>query len=226
VGATAGHEVVFCADYRAQPAAGSPQQRLLGNAVFLPPANPVRVLGYTQYTPAAVVAAVKSTLDAERVVRGRTYAITPAPTSLDVTTLLDVFSFEVLLVYDQSTAPAGRLATVGSAFAGTIDSFVRAGGTVVVLAGDGGRAEMDDLLSGAALLSATGQTSVTNAQIYNRAPGDAIGLNVLTPFRAVRETCTFATGAPDAFTSFVVTDSPGPAGPLGAPVVVHRVVAP
>jgi hypothetical protein len=226
VGATAGHEVLFCMDYRTPPASGSPQQLLLGNAVFISPASPVRVLEYTQDTPVGVVNSVKQTLDAIALARVRTYTPTPALTSLAVTNMLSVTNYDVLLVEDQSTAPAGRLATLGSDWAGTIDSFVHAGGTVVVLAGDGGTAEMGDLLSGAGLLTVTGQTSVTGTQVYNRAAGDAIGLNVLTPYRATRETCTFKTSAPDATTSFVVTDSLASAGTLGAPVVVHRVLAP
>jgi uncharacterized protein YyaL (SSP411 family) len=55
----------------------------------------------------------------------------------------------------------------------------------------------------------------------------AIGVNVLSPFRAPRESCRFLTGAPtDAYTVFVITDTPSSAGTLGAPAVIHRVVAP
>ena len=226
VGATAGHEVMFCMDFRNRPAAGAPQQHLLGNAILLNTVNPVRVLAFSEYAPAAVVTEVNATITAAATLRTRTWVPTPATTTLEVTNKLSVVNYEVLLVYDQSNAPAGVLSTIGSNLSGTVDSFVRAGGTVVVLAGDGGRAEMLDFLSAVGLMTATGQTSITGAQIYNRAPGDAVGLNVLSSFRAARETCTFTMSAPDASTSFVVTDTPSSGGMLGAPVVVHRVLAP
>jgi hypothetical protein len=71
------------------------------------------------------------------------------------------------------------------------------------------------------------QTSVTGNIVYNRAPADAVGINVLTQFRARRETCTFTTPPPpDSSTVFVVTDAASAAGTLGAPSVVHRVVLP
>jgi hypothetical protein len=226
VGATAGHEVLLCMDFRTRANAGSPDEQLLENAVFLGPKLRVRILAYGQYSLPPVVTAVGQTLNAAAAARGRTYAITQAATNLDVANQLNTFSYELLLVYDQPNAPAGRLAVVGSSWVSAIDSFVSAGGTVVVLAGDGGRAEMGALISSAGLLPVTGQTSVTGARVYNRSLADAVGLNVLTSFRAPRESCTFTTGAPDASMVFVVTDTPASAGALGAPVVVHRVIAP
>ena len=54
---------------------------------------------------------------------------------------------------------------------------------------------------------------------------DAIGVNVLSPFRALTRSCTFVTTATlDASTAFVITDSES--GPIGNPVVVHRIQAP
>ena len=226
VGATAGHAVLFCMDYRTRAIAGAPQEKLLENAIFLGPRSTVRVLAYAQYTPQSVITAVGSTLDAAAQARGRSYTLTSGATSLDVANSLNVFSYDVLLVYDQSLAPAGRLASIGTGLANAVDSFTRAGGTVVVLAGDGGRGEMSDLITNAGLLDVSGQTSVTGALVYDRGLADAIGINVLTPFRASRETCTFATPPPDSSTVFVVTDAPSSAGRIGAAVVVHRVVAP
>jgi hypothetical protein len=213
-------------DFRAQPGASSAQARLLGNAVFISPSNPVRVLEYTQYTLTPTQNAVTATLDAAALARGRTYVATPALTSLDVVTSLNVIDFDVLLVEDQPNAPAGQLATIGTTWLGTLTSFTRAGGIVVVLAGDGGRAEMPDLLANAGLLDATGQTSVTGQNLYNRAPGDTIGNRVLSPFRAPRETCTFTLALPDPIATYVVTDTAPTTANLGAPVVLHKVIAP
>lgn len=227
VGATAGHEVVACMDFATRPGAGTPQQTLLGNAVFLTAKNPVRIYAYRQFTPNAVVNSVNGAIAAVATARGRTYSITPETDSTQVPLNLSIFDYEVLLVYDQPNAPAGRLANVGTSWASAVDSFVRAGGTAVVLAGDAGTAEMDDLVTNAGLLTVTGQTSVTGDQVYNRAPADAVGLNVLTPFLATAETCTFTTPPPpDSTTVFVITDTASSTGSLGSPIVVHRVLAP
>ncbi|HVU00937.1 MAG TPA: hypothetical protein VHE30_04265 [Polyangiaceae bacterium] len=226
VGATAGHVVVMCMDYRTQPVVGSPQQRLLGNAVFIPPGNPVRVLAYSQSTPAATITAVGRTLDAAATSKNRTYTITQAKTALAVTTALNVVDYDVLLVYDQPNAAAGALGATGATFQSPISSFVRAGGTVVVLAGDGGQAEMPAFLDAAGLLDARAQPGVTGNLLYNRALGDAVGLNVLSQFRAVRETCTFTLNSVDPAATFVITNQPASSGEIGNPVVVHTVVAP
>ncbi len=227
VGATAGHEVVACMDYATRPAAGTPQQTLLGNAVFLTAKNPVRIYAYRQFTPNAVVNSVNATIAAVATAKARTYSITASTDSTEVPLNLSIFDYEVLLVYDQPSAPAGRLANVGTSWASAIDSFVRAGGTALVLAGDAGTAEMDDLVTNAGLITATGQTSVTGDQVYNRAPADAVGLNVITPFLATAETCAFTMPPPsDSTTAFVITDTASSAGSLGSPVVVHRVLAP
>jgi hypothetical protein len=138
-----------------------------------------------------------------------------------------VTNFEVLLVYDQPQAPPGRLLSAGTSMADAIDAFVRAGGIVTVLASASGRGEMADFITGAGLIMVTGQETLTGELLYNRGPGDAIGANVLSTFRAPRESCRFLTGAPaDAYTVFVITDTPSSAGTLGAPAVIHRVVAP
>ena len=104
---------------------------------------------------------------------------------------------------------------------------MRAGGIVVVLTSDTGRGEMPDFIKGAGLLDVTGQLNLTGNALYNRSPADAIGIGVLTQFRAPAQTCTFTTAVQsDGSTVFVITDSPSSSGMLGTPVVVHRVVAP
>jgi hypothetical protein len=86
---------------------------------------------------------------------------------------------------------------------------------------------MADFVTSAGLFAVSGQALVTGDLLYDRAPADAIGVNVLSPFRAPSITCRFTTtGTPDDTTVFVVTDSPPSSGMLGAPVVIHRVIAP
>jgi len=226
-GARAGHVILACLDLARDVPSGSPQEQLLGNSLFLPSRSNVRVLVYDQYTRAANRSIVLGVLDRAALARGRQVTVTDTNTALEVTAALDVTKFEALLVLDQPRAPAGRLAEIGAAWQGALASYVGAGGVVVVLAGPGGRAEMPDLVSAAGLLDASGQSLVTGAQLYNRAPADAVGIDVISPFRATTDTCTFTTQAPSDFaTVFVVTDSPASSGALGAPVVVHRVIVP
>jgi hypothetical protein len=227
VGATAGHEILFCMDYRAIATAGTSQEKVLENAVFLGGKSNVRILGYAEYATAAVVTSVNASLTNAAQNRARTYTLTSAATSLDLSNTLSVSNFDVLLVYDQPKAAAGQLATVGASVADAIDAFVRAGGVVVVLTSNTGRGEMPDFIKDAGLLDVGGQQNLTGNALYNRSPADAIGIGVLNQFRAPAQTCTFTTTVqPDGTTVFVVTDSPATSGMIGAPVVVHRVVAP
>jgi hypothetical protein len=60
--------------------------------------------------------------------------------------------------------------------------------------------------------------------LFNQAPADAVGVNVLSPFLAQKRTCSWQTSpAPGAGTTFVVTDAP-PGTEAGSPVVIHRIL--
>ena len=59
---------------------------------------------------------------------------------------------------------------------------------------------------------------VTGSFLYNRAAGDSVGNNVISPFSAPTDSCKFTTNTlPGPRTVFVITDA-DPA----QPVVVHR----
>jgi hypothetical protein len=127
VGAGVGHVVLGCMNY-AVTAQNAVQTRLLGNAVYLPVPEPVRVLGYSEYAPASGRNRVRQVIDWAGAARGRSAQVTDVNQEADVTSDLNVMDYDVFLVYDQSDAPAGALATVGSAWAsnGVVDSFARA----------------------------------------------------------------------------------------------------
>jgi hypothetical protein len=226
VGATAGHQILLCSDFRQRPVPNTAYERVLGNAVFLSNAADIRILAYEEFAPASVVNSVKTTLDRVKTQRGRAFTLTEVFTSVDVTNNLDTTNFDVLLVFDQQLAPQGRLAETGSNWEPTLTPFVRAGGIVIVLAGPTGRGEMDDFVTAANLLPVFGQRLVTNTEVYNRAPGDAIGLGVISPLLALPESCVFDADPPDDDTTFVITDTAPFDGSIGNPVVVHRVIAP
>src|SRR5690606_27285262 len=105
----------------------------------------------------------------------------------------------------------------------SLDSFTRGGGVVITLSG--GTGEMDQFLTQSGLLPLTSMTEVTGQLLHNRAPGDAVGLNVLTPFVAPRMSCTFQTSVtPSSLDVFVVRDQPAPA--VGEASVIHRIRQP
>jgi hypothetical protein len=142
----------------------------------------------------------------------------------ELPSLLTIRDYDVLVVLDQPKAPAGELAVIGGAWKTSLERFVGGGGTVIVLGGIEGVAEMPDFITSAGLLGADDAKSLpSSASLYVRAPSDGVGVNALSPFQPLGETCTYSTSqSPDASTAYVVTDAP-PGTELGAPVVIHRV---
>ena len=224
VGAQVGHVVLGCMDYQT-PAKNTAQTVLMGNAVFLPLRNPVRILAYTEYAPQAQRDLVNQDIQYAATARGRNFTITALSKASAATAALNINDYEVFLIYDQTAAPKGQLATVGSTWQtnSVVDSFAAAGGMVVVLSG--GKSEMDQFMSNSQLLDVTAQTVVSASFLYNRAPADALGANVISPFLAAMNSCTFTTSlTPDSDNIFVISDAAPPM--VGSPVVVHRVIEP
>jgi hypothetical protein len=158
--------------------------------------------------------------------------ITEASAVATVVTDLNTTDYQVLLVHDLDQAAAGAAAGTGTDWESgdTITSFTKAGGVVVVLDGSDGRSEMHELISSANLLvesglTMSGQTEITGDRVFNKAPADVLGANVLDNFLATSHSCTFDTsGTPNSSTIFVITDDM--AEGQGEPVVIHRVIAP
>lgn len=225
VGAVAGHLVLMCSNYELAPA-DSPHTRALANAVFLSIRTPVRILAYQQYSVPTNKNKVDALINGAAAGRGRSVQFTAATNPTEVTANLNVLSYDVFLVYDQPNAPAGALGTTGTSWNATLNSFARAGGIVIVMDSGNGIAEMDTFLTNAGLLSVTGETEINGITVFNRAPGDAIGIGVLSPYLTQRETCIFNTSArPNPDMAFVVTTATEDGTP-GDPVIVHRIVSP
>ncbi|MCC6216214.1 MAG: hypothetical protein IT376_15225 [Polyangiaceae bacterium] len=222
VGATAGHIVVHCTSHEGTTTA-SPQATLLGNAAFLRPSNPVKILEFDQHAAAQARARVENLLAAQALARGRTHTLERVSAPADVATRLNVLDFDVLLVLDQSQAPTGALATVGASWAATLDAFARAGGVIVVLSSATGTAEMPALLSSAGLLTVAAEQPSVALQA-NVAPFDAVGVNVPSPFVALPRSCAMTLGGPaDPFVVTVVRELVDGGG---EPVLVHRIRVP
>ena len=84
---------------------------------------------------------------------------------------------------------------------------------------------MGEFMTSAELLPVTSENQI-DSQVFNLAPGDAIGIGVLSPYQTQQRTCTFNTSArPSADTAFVV-GTRAEDGTAGDPVIVHRIVAP
>jgi len=200
------------------------QVTVLTNSVFVRPSNPLRVLAYERYALAAAVTRVTSILQTFATQNARTLTLTHTSTDSDIPTKLDVSNFDVLLVYDQATAPAGALGSLGTSWATTLATFTAAGGLVVVLDGgggatlDGGVSEMPQLVTNGGLLNVTSQTTLpSGTRVKNIAPGDSVGRNVGTQYGTTNDSVFLVTDPPSSTLTYVIYDQADM-----QPVVVHK----
>lgn len=230
VGARYGNIALLCMDFNSVNATSSPTT-LLGNAVFTPTTNPVKVLSYTRGASAAAVSRVNQVIGWAGMPRNRSAEFTEAKTDDAVRAQLNIADFQVLLIHDLDLAAAGEPAAAATKWesGSVLSSFAKAGGVIIVLDGGDGRGEMNALINAGNLLDPTGkvridgQTEVTGEQVWNNAPFDILGANVLSPFLGTSHTCTFDTAAKaSSDTIFVLSDDE--AG--GLPIAIHRVIAP
>lgn len=230
VGANPGHVALYCLDYTWAQATTA-HTVLLGNAVFLPLRSEVRILAYTRFAPTAVRNQVNRVIAWSATARNKTYRIDAITQASLLSSELNVQDYDVFLIYEQADAPAGQLASIGATWqtTGVLQSFAEAGGVIIALDGAQGTSEMASFIDAAGLLALNGHTPIavddTTTRFFNRAPGDALGVGVVSPLSPVPYSCTFDTAVtPSSDTVFVVTDAAAPM--LGNPVVVHRTVAP
>ena len=219
VGANNGDVVVVGMNYQT-PATNSAPNRLLGNAVLLPTRLQVRILAYTEFASAGSRAKVDQHINLAAAAVGRSVVITPLTKYTMASAELNIANYDEFFIYEQDEAPTGQLATVGAAWQtnSVLESFAAAGGVIIGLSGGG--FEMDQFFTSAELLDVSAQTTASGSFLYNRLPLDSVGKNVISPFSAPTDSCTFTTNAvPGPQTAFVVRDTNDD---TGAPVVVHR----
>jgi hypothetical protein len=220
VGSTAGGIVFIGHDYLTTPA-GTAQARVLTNAAFIPQNDPLAILSFEHYASAAAVARVNAILSGAATQVGRQLKITSTSTDSDIPSKLVFATYQVLLVEDQVTASPGALKMLGTSWAPTLATFTQAGGIVIVLDGGTGTAEMDAFSTGTGLLSVTGQSTVTGTFLLDVAPGDVVGVNVVSPYSAGTNSVSVTTEPRGGSVAYVIAQQTD-AGP-GAPVVVHKV---
>ncbi len=185
-----GRAIIIGHDYlKNRPA----MNRILGNAVFLWPVNPVQLLVYEGKANPAAIAGAEAAIAQVASATGRQMVRTAAAAT-DVPALLA--SADVFLIYGQELADDGTLAQLGSDWSAALLAFMSSGGTVVLL--DGAYADNSgtcQILAQPGLFQVTRSDSVTGDVCTVVARGDAL-----------------ATGLPRTYlceensTSFVVTD--------------------
>ncbi len=223
VGAVPGSMVVLGHDYGSTYSAA--QAKVLANSLLLSTSTSMRVRSYEQYAASGAVTNVKSLLTAAATGAGRTITYTVATLPTDVSPGMTALNTDVLVIYDQVSAPASTLATIGAGWSSTIASFTHVGGIVIALDGQGGSfPQMPALIQAAGILNVTSDTSVAQSTPLDVvAPSDAVGLGVVSPYGAGKQSVFFACSEPDTPpVTYVVEDPAGDAGPT-QPVVVHKV---
>jgi hypothetical protein len=231
-GAKYGNVALLCMDFNSATRDSGPTA-LLGNAIFAANKNPVRVLAYTRGTAAAAATRVNTVITWAGEARGRTAEITAAKTIDAVTTGLNVKDYDVFLIHDLDQAKSGEPAAAATAWESTsvLTSFSRAGGVIVVIDGGDGIAEMHELINAGNLFDPTGATSIdgqtdmTLDQVFNNAPFDVLGVNVISPFLGTSHTCTFDITAKAGGDTIYVLGNDND-GKTASPVAIHRVIAP
>ena len=224
IGDSAGHIVIACFSYE-QVQSTSPQTTMLGNAVFLNPAEEVRILVYDRRSSDAAKINTNRAVTWSAASRGRAFEVTSTASPTMVAESLSAPNFDVFLMLDQQQAEDGELMVLGQLLAIPLESFTRGGGIAIVLTGPEASGISEFLGSdGAGLIDIPEVTSITGRELDVRAPSDSLAANVLTPFLALRESCAFSGGLQESLNlASVVSVTPGE-GEMPAPVVFHRVV--
>jgi hypothetical protein len=220
VGSTAGGIVFIGDDYATAPMGVGPSE-VLSNAVFMPRSNPLRVLSYDRYAKPEAPAYVASILDGMASQLGRHLVRTTTATDSYVASKLSVQSFDVLIVHDQARAASGAMQALGTSWASALGTFTQQHGIVVILDGGTGVGEMPQFSSGTGLLQVTAQSPATPGTVLDvTAPGDAVGIGVLSPFAATSSSVFVTTEPNGGDVAYVVTGADAGASPL----VIHKVL--
>jgi Stigma-specific protein, Stig1 len=205
-----GRVIVIGHDYlKNRPA----MNRILGNAVFLWPVNPVRLLTYQgAANPTAIAGAIAAIAQVAaatgRQVQRTDVSAADVPAHLAAT--------DVFLIYGQEQASDATLTQLGQDWASAMTAFINLGGTVIVLdalyAGNAGGVQ---ILSQAALFDIQHDVSTTNAVCTVVSPGDALASGLPKTYRCEQNSVSFTTSEVGPAVTSVVAS--------GAPVVVDKV---
>lgn len=207
LGDPAGHVVLVGHSYtESRPAI----RQVVANAVWLASGDTIDVVFYEGDATSAARNAVDRAIDEHA--SGRMWRRTVLEEPLSIA----LAEAEVLVVHAQRGASDMELRALGATWGTDLDLFVRRGGILVLLDGEGSHGGTWQILDAAGLLSATSRVSVDTAAVSVVAPGDAIAARLPDRYRAERASVAFVGMSLGAT---VVAHELGP-------VVVHRVVGP
>lgn len=219
VGSTAGGVVFIGHDFALDPASPGPAA-VLSNAIFEPRNNPLRVMSYERHAKPVAVASVDAVMFGWASLLGRQLSFTSTVDDDDVPAKLLNDSYDVLVVHDQASAAPGDMAALGASWSSTLTTFTAHYGIVIILSGGTGVGEMPQFSTGTGLLLVTAQSLVAvGTPLQVLAPGDAIGLGVVSPYAASASSVFLTTEPNGGNVAYVVGGMNGVAGP----VVVHKV---
>lgn len=210
VEAIPGHVVIVGHDFETTRAG---MNQVAGNAVFLAPGAPVRVLVHEGGASSRSIAGVDRAIDQVATARGRSWTRTVA-TPAELT--LELRNADVFVVYPQTSSTDGELVGLGSDWRVGLATFLRRGGVVVVFETPSEtNVGTYRLPEAAGLFSATAITEVSGDAVDVVEPTDGVALGVPVRYRGETSTVWFETTDVE-----VVVSHPD------GPVVIHRVFTP
>jgi hypothetical protein len=208
IGATAGHIIAMGDDLSNVTAA---TQRLLGNAVLMPLADPVQVLVFDEKTTERVKTNVQNTIVKMAMLSGRNMPVLTSATSLSVTFLLSIS--DVFVIQAQPSATNDSLIKNGQTWSTALRQFVKRGGVIVLMDAAGGSNKGTfQILQAAGLLDVTARVPVGKKRLSLIAPGDSVATAVPSPYMGTPETVGFDVAEPT-----VVVEEPS----AHTPVLIH-----
>jgi hypothetical protein len=206
-----GRAIIIGHDYlKNRPA----MNRILGNAVFLWPVNPVRLLVYEGNANATAIAGADAAIAQVASATGRRSVRTAAAAS-DVPGLLA--STDVFLIYGQELADDATLAKLGLNWSASLLAFMNSGGTVVLLDGVyAGNSGTCQILALPGLFLVTRAASTTGDVCTVVAHGDALTTGLPKTYLCEKNSTSFVVNDPATTVTPVIEDS-------GLTVVVHKI---
>jgi hypothetical protein len=205
-----GHIVLIGHDYAESRAE---MRKIAGNAVFIAPGAPARVLVYEGDARNASLRGIDDAIDAVAAARGRTWTRSTVPEPDDIEFLLD--DVDVFVVAPQRSDDT-TIRDLGTMWAPWLAAFLARGGVIVVFDAGGMSLGTWQVLETAGLLDAGGRTDIDRRNVSVVAPADSVAIGVAAAYRAEIDSVCFDV----ADGSTVVVQHPS------GPVVLHKVVAP
>ncbi|MCB9709041.1 MAG: hypothetical protein H6714_09665 [Myxococcales bacterium] len=192
---TFGHVVVIGHDYQTNTS-DAEINKLVGNAIFISPSAPVRVLAYQQDATANAISGTNNAIDEHPEAVSRNWTKTVVSDANLVPFLL--YSHNAFLIYAEPNASDSALIALGNLWKTSLEDFIRRGGIVISLESPSSNLGTYQILDAAALFEAGARSSVPQApsRLSLVAGGDLVagsGPSALpAQFNSILETSSFA----------------------------------